>query len=62
MSKTPKVERNMSTPESRAFWELPDHAREIATWPAWRRAGINVSVEPEPQRTSESAEHRKKET
>lgn len=34
-----KIGRNMSTPESRAFWDGCDEAaREVATWPAWKRA------------------------
>lgn len=37
-----KIVRNMSTPESRAFWQSAErNAIEVRTWPAWRRAGIN---------------------
>jgi len=42
MSKSTKVERNMSTPESREFWALPDHAQDLDSWPAWKLAGVNV--------------------
>jgi hypothetical protein len=39
-----KIVRNMSTPESRKFWEDAGKASaEVATWPDWKRAGINVS-------------------
>lgn len=34
-----KIGRNMSTPESRVFWESCDEgAREVATWPEWKRS------------------------
>ena len=46
------IGRNMSTPESRAFWESAEKsAAEVQTWPDWKRAGINVTQmrdEPEP--------------
>lgn len=33
-----RVTRNMSTPESRAFWEgCEERAREVAEWPCWKR-------------------------
>lgn len=36
--------RNLSTESARRFWASVESAvREVATWPAWRRAGINVS-------------------
>lgn len=38
-----KVGRDLSTPENRAFWEPVARSAEIAQWPAWKRAGINVS-------------------
>jgi hypothetical protein len=42
--KRPRVYRNMSTPESRAFWVSVDRvAKDVSTWPDWKRAGINVS-------------------
>ena len=38
------VTRNLSTPESRAFWVACEAtAAEVATWPDWKRAGINES-------------------
>ena len=38
-----KIVRNMSTEESRKFWEAAERtAAEVETWPAWKRAGINV--------------------
>jgi len=37
-----KVYRNMSTPEARAFWAPSAWAKDIDSWPAWKRAGINV--------------------
>jgi hypothetical protein len=39
-----KIVRNMSTPESREFWEgIERSSIEVRQWPAWKRAGINVS-------------------
>jgi hypothetical protein len=39
-----KIVRNLSTPESRAFWEgIERTAAEVQTWPPWKRAGINVA-------------------
>lgn len=39
-----KIVRNMSTDESRAFWQTAERAaQEIENWPAWKRAGINVA-------------------
>lgn len=39
-----KIVRNMSSDDTRAFWSsVEDSAREVAGWPAWRRAGINVA-------------------
>jgi uncharacterized small protein (TIGR04563 family) len=39
-----KIVRNVSTPESREFWRSAEEsAREVATWPDWKRAGINAS-------------------
>jgi uncharacterized small protein (TIGR04563 family) len=39
-----KIVRNMSTPEMRELWRTAeDNAAEVATWPAWKRAGLNVS-------------------
>ena len=39
-----KIVRNLSTPESRAFWATAEEsAREVQTWPDWKRAGINVA-------------------
>lgn len=37
--------RNTATTESRDFWEFADaSAREVQEWPAWKRAGINVTA------------------
>lgn len=36
-----KVSRDLSTPEGREFWKLSDRAKEVESWPAWKRAGIN---------------------
>ncbi len=46
-----KILRNMSTAESRNFWETAERsAAEVETWPAWKRAGINVApVRDEPR-------------
>jgi hypothetical protein len=41
-----KVYRNLSTPESRAFWELSPRAKEVDSWPDWKKAGINVYEPP----------------
>lgn len=39
-----KIVRNLSSDASRAFWtRIEDSAREVAGWPAWKRAGINVA-------------------
>lgn len=33
-----KPTRNMSTPESRAFWEgCEERARDVERWPCWKR-------------------------
>ena len=48
------IRRNLSTSENRAFWEgIEESAAEVATWPAWKRAGINVAtVRAEPREVS----------
>ncbi len=39
-----KIKRNLSTPEARAYWAHAEEcAAEVRTWPASKRAGINVS-------------------
>src|SRR5262249_8199070 len=39
-----KIVRNMSTAESREFWDgIERSSIEVRQWPAWERAGINVS-------------------
>jgi len=39
-----KIVHNMSTPESREFWEsIERSAIEVRQWPTWKRAGINVA-------------------
>jgi hypothetical protein len=39
-----KIVRNMATADSKAFWESAERtASEVQQWPAWKRAGINVS-------------------
>lgn len=39
-----KITRDISTPESREFWESAVRAAaEVADWPAWKRAGINTA-------------------
>lgn len=41
---TGAIRRNDETPEQRAFWKRAAEASaEVATWPDWKRAGINVS-------------------
>ena len=40
--RAPVVERNLSTPESRAFWAEPPHAKKLAALPDWMRAGVSV--------------------
>lgn len=38
------LRRNLSSPESRAFWKDADRiARIVRSWPDWKRAGINVA-------------------
>jgi hypothetical protein len=35
--------RNRTTPEGEEYWvSCEASAAEVATWPAWKRAGINV--------------------
>jgi len=44
MASKPKIIRNMSTKESRDWWENCKRiAAKAKNWPASRRAGINVS-------------------
>jgi hypothetical protein len=39
-----KIVRNLSTPAAREFWASAERtAKEVETWSAWKRAGINVS-------------------
>lgn len=41
-----KIVRNMSTDESKVFWETAQrHASELDGWPRWKRVGINVAQE-----------------
>ena len=41
-----KINRNLSTKESRDFWRHADaSAQEVQAWPDWKRAGINVATE-----------------
>jgi len=36
---TKKIQRNMSTPESREFWEHAEKtAKEVEDWPEWKKA------------------------
>ena len=35
------VYRNLDTPESRAFWELSPRAKEVESWPDWKKAGMD---------------------
>lgn len=40
-----KIERRLDTEENRAWWAAAeDAARIVETWPAWKRAGINVAA------------------
>jgi hypothetical protein len=52
-----KLQRNLSTPESRAFWEKAERTgAEVESWPDWKRAGINYAPQRrEPRSTSSSA-------
>lgn len=49
-----KLVRNMSTDESKSFWESAEkQAHQVESWPVWKRAGINVALErPEPRTPS----------
>ena len=39
----PKPLRNLSTPEAREWWRrVEETARIVATWPDWKKGGINV--------------------
>lgn len=46
-----KIIRNMSTAKARAFWRsVAKDSAMVQTWPAWKRAGINVAkVRKEPR-------------
>lgn len=38
------IKRDLSTPESRKFWDSCEAAsKEVLTWPDWKRAGINTA-------------------
>jgi hypothetical protein len=38
-----RIIRRMDTPENRRWWEEAERiAREVRSWPAWKRAGIDV--------------------
>jgi hypothetical protein len=52
-----KILRNMSTEESRVFWESAERtAAVVEQWPAWKRAGINVvQVRSEERRDASAA-------
>lgn len=40
------VQRDESTPEGKAFWAAAKAAAQsVATWPDWKRAGVNVATE-----------------
>lgn len=46
-----KIRRDLSTPEAREFWRVAEEsAREVGTWPDWKRAGINVTQSRETSR------------
>lgn len=53
-----KIVRNMSTAESRSFWETAERAAsEVQEWPMWKRAGINVAqVREEPTVPSDASQ------
>lgn len=54
-----KIVRNMATEENRRFWAgVEASAAEVETWPAWKRAGINVAfLREEPREVPRSDEH-----
>lgn len=60
-----KIVRNMSTGESKVFWETAQrHASELDGWPDWKRAGINVAqtrTAPRPPVTVPTADTQKNE-
>jgi hypothetical protein len=38
--------RNMSTPETRRFWEHAERcAAKVATWPEWKKGGVVLPSE-----------------
>lgn len=50
-----KLKRNLESQESRDFWRLADEtAAQVRTWPAWRRAGINVATERSEERADDA--------
>lgn len=39
-----RLTRNISTPAAREWWASAERAApEVESWPAWKRAGINVA-------------------
>ena len=57
-----KIVRNTSTPEGKAFWDSAERvAAQVDSWPASKRAGINVSAERIPSAAYRVVGHQKNE-
>ena len=53
------IQRNLATEENRNFWKAAESsAAEVAQWPDWRRAGINVTQVREEAREEPSTDER----
>lgn len=49
-----KIIRNLSTPEAREWWRTAEEAAAVvATWPDWKRAGINTAEVRETERETQ---------
>jgi hypothetical protein len=43
----PRITRNFDTPEAREFWRrVEESAREVRSWPAWRRSLSRIAITP----------------
>lgn len=56
-----KIVRDMSTAENKTFWQAAvTRAPQLAAWPSWKRAGINVApIRQEPRELPSTTERLK---
>lgn len=55
-----KIYRNVTTSKGQQFWKsAQEAAAPVRDWPAWRRAGINVSTTRTEQSSSAPSKARK---